>query len=198
MGAIHIEEQVKGRERLLDAAQALFSEHGFTDVSINQIAQAAGMTRSAPYYHFKSKEELYAAVLARYFTGFFEQTKSRVAAAGSFREQLLAIMDVAMLAHGSSFARSKEDVRAHLSPEVRYAMLSQIPSPSELLNPVFQEAYETGVYSRTDPETAQRTFFMMMIGYREMSEKDHENTPRLFRVRPPDPEGFIDIFLLGI
>ena len=54
------------------------------------------------------------------------------------------------------------------------------------------------MYSRSDPLTAQSTFFMMMIGYLEMVEKNDSCTPRPFRMTPPDPERFVDIFLLGI
>lgn len=46
------------RRRLLDGAMAAFSELGFHGTSTRNIATAAGMSPSAVYMHYKSKEEL--------------------------------------------------------------------------------------------------------------------------------------------
>ena len=52
-------------EKLLVVAEALFSERGFYGVSIAAIASELGITKQALLHHFKSKEKLYGAVLAR-------------------------------------------------------------------------------------------------------------------------------------
>lgn len=52
-----------GRERILKAAAELFAERGFHGVSISDVAEAAGLVKSAIYHHFPSKEALYVAVL---------------------------------------------------------------------------------------------------------------------------------------
>ena len=54
-----------GRETILDTSAKLFSQHGYKEVSIRDIAQACGMTNAALYYHFKNKEDLFLAVLQR-------------------------------------------------------------------------------------------------------------------------------------
>jgi TetR/AcrR family transcriptional regulator len=53
------------RERILDAAEALFAARGFAGASVRRIAAAAGLTAASLYNHFDGKEELYAAVLER-------------------------------------------------------------------------------------------------------------------------------------
>jgi AcrR family transcriptional regulator len=53
------------RDRILDAAMTVFRRHGFRRSSIEQAAEAAGLTRQALYHHFKSKEALFRAVLER-------------------------------------------------------------------------------------------------------------------------------------
>ena len=51
------------RQRLIEAAAALFRRHGFNGVGINDLCGAAGLTRGAFYGHFASKAQLLAAVL---------------------------------------------------------------------------------------------------------------------------------------
>lgn len=53
------------RDRILDAAERLFAEHGFDGTSLRQITDAAGVNLAAVNYHFGSKEDLYAQVFLR-------------------------------------------------------------------------------------------------------------------------------------
>jgi AcrR family transcriptional regulator len=55
------------QDRILDAAQSVFRRHGFRRSSIEQAAEAAGLTRQALYHHFSSKEALFRAVLERLY-----------------------------------------------------------------------------------------------------------------------------------
>jgi AcrR family transcriptional regulator len=55
------------RTRILDAAMLVFRRHGFRRSSIEQAAEAAGLTRQALYHHFKSKEDLFRAVIERLY-----------------------------------------------------------------------------------------------------------------------------------
>jgi len=59
------EEAKATRERLLDAAELLFREHGVTRTSLAEVATAAGMTRGAVYWHFKDKADLFRAMCDR-------------------------------------------------------------------------------------------------------------------------------------
>ena len=53
------------REQILDAAEALFAEHGYAATSLRELTAAAGVNLAAVNYHFGGKEELAKAVLAR-------------------------------------------------------------------------------------------------------------------------------------
>lgn len=58
-------EPPASRDRILDAAEALFARHGLAGAGVREIAQAAGLTPASLYNHFPGKEALYEAVLER-------------------------------------------------------------------------------------------------------------------------------------
>lgn len=61
------EEKHETKERLLDAAESLFACKGFDDVSIRELAAAAGVNVAAVNYHFQGKENLFHQVIMRRF-----------------------------------------------------------------------------------------------------------------------------------
>jgi len=57
--------QAATKDRILDAAEALFMEHGYEATSLRAITAAAAVNLAAVNYHFGSKEELFQSVLTR-------------------------------------------------------------------------------------------------------------------------------------
>jgi AcrR family transcriptional regulator len=55
------------RQRILDAAEAVFIEIGVSKASLERIAAEAGVTRGAIYWHFANKQELLTAIFARVY-----------------------------------------------------------------------------------------------------------------------------------
>ena len=59
------EQAEANRERILDNAAALFRERGFDGIGLNDLMQAAGLTRGGFYGHFESKDDLAAQATRR-------------------------------------------------------------------------------------------------------------------------------------
>ena len=53
----------KRRQQLLDAGTALFAEHAFEEISMREIAEAAGVSKALLYHYFPSKVELFSAAV---------------------------------------------------------------------------------------------------------------------------------------
>lgn len=58
------------RQQLLDAAFALFDERGFEAVTVEEIAQAAGVSRSTVYRRFPTKDDLVLEIPRRWLAAF--------------------------------------------------------------------------------------------------------------------------------
>lgn len=55
-------ERRDAREALLEAALAVFSERGYRDASVDDVAERAGYSKGAVYWHFASKDDLFFAL----------------------------------------------------------------------------------------------------------------------------------------
>src|SRR5215204_1029390 len=59
------EEAAETRVRIIDTAEKVFHKKGVSRTSLEDIADAAGVTRGAIYWHFKNKAELFEAMTER-------------------------------------------------------------------------------------------------------------------------------------
>ena len=64
------------KDDILEAALRLFAEKGFKDTSMSELSQATGAAEGTIFYHFKTKEDIFLAILEnarKQITGEFEQ-----------------------------------------------------------------------------------------------------------------------------
>lgn len=72
------------RERLCEAAERLFAEHGPDAVTMRQLASDLGVSPMTPYRYFRDKEDILAAVRTNGFTRFADALeKARARASGA-------------------------------------------------------------------------------------------------------------------
>ncbi|MCP9930111.1 TetR/AcrR family transcriptional regulator [Cyanobium sp. AMD-g] len=82
------------RDALLDTAEGLFARHGYRAVGIDTVLAEAGVAKMTLYKHFRSKEELIAAVLERRSNAIAAVLAKRIAAAPEEPgARLLAVFD---------------------------------------------------------------------------------------------------------
>ena len=88
-----IRDAERSRTAILDAAERLFAEQGYEATSLTQVGAAAGVSRGTPGYFFRSKAELYQAVLDRSFAEVTEAVRAgraRALASSETPETILA------------------------------------------------------------------------------------------------------------
>lgn len=69
-------DAARSREAILDAGEQLFAAQGYHGTSLQQVGTAAKLSRGTPSYFFRSKSELYRAVLERAFSQVRNAVKS--------------------------------------------------------------------------------------------------------------------------
>jgi len=66
------------REALIEIARTVFGKYGFKKTTVDDIAEAAGKGKSSLYYYFKSKDEIFLAVIKREIELVKEKIKERI------------------------------------------------------------------------------------------------------------------------
>jgi AcrR family transcriptional regulator len=91
------------RERILDAALAVFAGKGYHRASVDDIVRASGTSKGAVYHHFPNKEAVFLALV----DDFAERLALAVAAAVGERHGALAKVEGALTAALATFATNE-------------------------------------------------------------------------------------------
>jgi AcrR family transcriptional regulator len=82
------------REALLEVAGQLFSERGVNEVSLRELARAAGVTPAMVHYYFGDKQGLYEALLERALSRVLVRVREIVAADGEGIDEIADLLRV--------------------------------------------------------------------------------------------------------
>ena len=117
------------RENILTCALELFYQRGYDAVGIQEICQAAGITKPTLYHYFGSKYGLLEALLEREFSGFFRKLSENAQFQNGIEESLTAfagtLIDFAnqnheayMLFMAFSYSARENEVYAAVRPYI--------------------------------------------------------------------------------
>jgi AcrR family transcriptional regulator len=152
------------RERVLDAAAAVFAEQGFEGARVAQIARAAGLSVGAIYNHWQSKAELLAAVVER--TSADELTNLLAG------EQDAGVLDIIatmgrLLDERPPVAPLLAEVilAARRDPDAAEVLRREVAAHEALLVDLFRFGQQTGdVDAGVDPAVGARYCLMLGLG----------------------------------
>ena len=125
-------------EKILDAAESLFIEHGFAATSVRAIAARAGVNLAATNYHFGSKKGLFAAVLHRRIQPINQNRLQRLAGlqheaqVGKRQLTLRSILE-------AFFEPLKEGISNPCAPALIGRMYAE---PESLIRPILEEEFQ--------------------------------------------------------
>lgn len=70
--AVREDQKLARRQHILDTAWALFQEQDYEQVNMIDVAKGAGLAKGTLYLYFKTKEELFLAILSEQFEAWFD------------------------------------------------------------------------------------------------------------------------------
>ncbi|HEU5432162.1 MAG TPA: TetR/AcrR family transcriptional regulator [Thermomicrobiales bacterium] len=151
-----------GRERIMREARALFTAHGFASVSMQQIADAAGVNKATLYHHFRDKEDLFVAVMAAEFERERACIAGALAAEGDLRDRLQRVAAHLFASRHADFGRLLADLREQVSEGRRGELTAHCAPPWMQLRETIAQAAAAGEVRPYDPELVAQLFFAMV------------------------------------
>lgn len=166
------EQAEQTRQTLLEAALSIFSQKGYATTTLEDVAQEAGVTRGAIYWHFGSKAELYAALLDTYSARASDIVQAEIAEGGSLVDILRRVFIRLLTAvEGDPSLRAVMEInllKTEYSPELSGTLAKQIENGRALLAGIAQ-AMAGGIAAGElradlDPEDMARAFIAFQNG----------------------------------
>jgi len=195
------EEAAATRAALLKAALNLFSSKGYAATSIDDISQAAKLTRGALYHHFQSKADLYNTLVEEVSARGANIVQESVAEGGTFTEILKRIF-VRQL----TYIEENKEARAVMElalfktgahPELQAGRERQIQGGKAMIDGIAQ-AMQVGLSSgelRNDisPKEMALSFLAFQNGVIQLSLA----SPKSFSLKG-SAETFADVLIQGL
>ena len=126
------EQPLSTAERILDAAEDLFAEKGYSATSLGDVADRVGIRSPSLYNHFKNKEALYQAVLDRLLVKFSEPLVELERGPVN-NERVVQWLEVIVRQHHAN---------PNLARLLQHAALSGGPHTNELIDRLFSPMFK--------------------------------------------------------
>lgn len=180
------------RETVLNTASLLFMEFGYEPVSINMIAERAGVTKASVYYYFTNKADLFTSSVTEMMTRISYFTQRIIETHSDIRTRLENIALSKMSRSHVEFESLMREAITFLSDEQRDDIRKAEHSIHELLAETFRQAIEEGHIVGGDPMFLSHAFSaLLMIGNRELVGEVHYSGKEL-------ASAIVDLFWIGI
>lgn len=166
------EEADKTRQTILDSALSVFSSKGYHPARLQDIADAAGVTRGAIYHHFGSKADLYICLVRESSERFNLVIAQAIEGGGTFREVAIRVLvsgwslleEDPQLAKVVELINFKTGFTAELE-EINIQRKEETITQVVFIAGFFQRAIKNGeLSSELDPELAARAFMAYQNG----------------------------------
>ncbi len=156
-------------QRIFEAANRLFLSRGFSETTMEAIAQEAGVSKATLYAHYGSRDELFSAVIwATAGDRFASGALSGVTGADDLRKKVerLASAVLELLLHPDTVASNRMvSAEARRFPEL--GMLFYENGPNRLIGrlaALFDTAMSTGLLRRADSRDVAKHFIGLVRG----------------------------------
>jgi len=171
---------LSGRARVLYEAREFFLKHGYAEVSMQQIADAAGMTKAALYYHFRDKDDLFGQIIVEEMSQQRRSVEQLIDnASGTIADLLLSLAHLYLRDFNPDVMRMMQDYKRHV-PESRHDEVHQeLENFVRVFTELFERATAAGEIANIPPRIASSVFFHTLLGLVHQSFEPTPATPPL-------------------
>ena len=176
------------KERILDAALVSFAENGYKGTNLRSLAAETGLSKSALYKHFVSKEDIWTAVIDRmeeYYNARFGSPENMPPAPKSCDE----LFDVTMrmiefTVHDKRVILTRRLLlteQFHDSRARSFATVHFLTGTKEIFAKIFAEMIKTGVLKDGDPAMLAFAYTAPITALVHLCDREPENEAEIMR-----------------
>lgn len=183
------------RERILHEAAILFARSGFDASSLTELAEESGISKAGIYHYFKTKQEVYDAIILQTLQGLEDHVSAVVREARDPYDRLVAFMS----AHADYFERNYWAFRAMLisfsamsAPLARAEAVILRERYERLLRGIIADGVARGDFRNVDPASAGRAVLSLLNWMARWYRPDGPNTAAAFALE------YADLLLKGL
>ena len=142
------------RDEILDQATRLFAERGYEGTSMADLAERVGMRKASLFYHFESKDALYAAVLDRLIVAVSGVIATAATTDGSFLERLDNLSDALTTVLGEQPFAARLIIREAMDwgPVIRETLIEPMLGVLGAAEAFVRAGQQAGVFVELDPK----------------------------------------------
>ncbi len=127
---------------ILSTAARLFMEHGFAPVTLEMVADGAGVTKAAIYYYFPTKADVFVSAMERLLHRIAEETARILTMPGRFADHLREVTEIRLKISETrfDFERVLQEAHEHLSTDQVQRVRAAMQRLADVLIAAFHEA----------------------------------------------------------
>ena len=187
------------KEKILDAALVSFAENGYKGTNLRDLAAGMGLSKSALYRYYESKEAIWDAALNRmetYYNARFGSLKKMPPVPKSCDE--LFTMTMRMLdftVHDEKVVLTRRLLlteQFHDERARRFATLHFLTGTKDIFTRIFAEMMDNGILKKDDPAMLAFAYTAPITSLVHACDRESEKEPELMR----QAEAFVKHFIM--
>ena len=189
------------KEKILDAALVSFAENGYKGTNLRNLAASMGLSKSALYRHYESKEDIWNAVIDRmeaYYVSKFgspEKIPPTPKSCDELFTMTMRMLDFTMHDKRVILTRQlllKEQFRDERARH--FVTLHFLTGTKEIYTKIFEEMMENGILKKEDPNMLAFGFTTPITALIHYCDREPEKESEIFRQVEDFVKHFIRIY----
>jgi len=166
------EKEIQSRKKdILDAAAKLFSEKGFHDVSVDEIAEQVGISKGTVYLYYENKETLFQSIVTEKTKALYRDLQTTVDSSEPARRRIERFIEI-MVAY---FNRNQPIFKLFHTEKIRLSMenhsrlhedgILAFRTYFELIARLMRDGQEQGLLRSMEPEVCAKSLMGLIHAY---------------------------------
>ena len=154
----YLEDELRRKEELIMATYAEVAEKGFSAVTLQDVAERAGVSKGTTLYYFKTKEDLFLAVFEWLIGKIGRNMEAAISREKTALDKLKAALESILISEqrNGDFYRAYVDFLGLATRDKRYTKLTQVffDHCTRLDAEIIRQGIKEGTFKKQSPEKA--------------------------------------------